>query len=67
MSIKRLQKEMDNNRKKYYHIDENTSSNDIFAILSEIDSNDESDIDDIINDSDTEFIAKTPILQSPEE
>ena len=42
-----------NKRKKYFHIDENTSSNEVFAILSEVESNDESEIDNIINDSDT--------------
>ena len=59
--------ELKNKRKRYYHIDENTSSNEVFAILSEVESNDESEIDDIMNDSDTEFISIEPLTQPDEE
>ena len=47
----------DNNRKKYFHIDSGTASDVIFAILDDVMSDDEEDIDNLMNDSDTEFIA----------
>ena len=46
---------MDNARKKYVNI-ERLSSGGIFALLDSIESNDEGDIENIINDSDTEFV-----------
>ena len=46
-----------NNRKKYFHIDSGTSSDVIFAILDDVMSDEEEDIDNLMNDSDTEFIA----------
>ena len=46
---------MDNARKKYVNI-ERLSSGDIFALLDSIESDDEGDIENIINDSDTEFV-----------
>ena len=48
---------MDNARKKYVNI-ERLSSGDIFALRDLIESNDEGDIENIMNDSDTEFIAE---------
>ena len=48
---------MDNARKKYVNI-ERLSSGDIFALLDSIESDDEGDIENIMNDSDTEFVAE---------
>ena len=46
---------MKNARKKYV---ERLSSGDIFALLNSIESDDEGDIENIMNDSDTEFVAE---------
>ena len=48
---------MDNARKKYVNI-ERLSSGDIFALLDSTESDDEGDIENIMNDSDAEFVAK---------
>ena len=48
---------MDNARKKYANI-ERLSSGDAFALLDSVESDDEVDIENIINDSDTEFVAE---------
>ena len=48
---------MDNARKKYVNI-EWLSSGDNFAMLDSIESDDEGDIKNIMNDSDTEFVAE---------
>jgi len=52
---------MDNNRKKYFHIDADTSTDTIFAMLDTVQSDNEEDIDELMNDSDTEFIAAQEI------
>ena len=46
-----------NCRKRYFHIDENASSAQIYALLDDVESADEDDIDNLMNDSDTQFIA----------
>ena len=51
---------MDNNRKKY-RIEEGIESDAVFALLDAVDSDLEDDIDDVLGDSDTEFIAEEPI------
>ena len=48
---------MDNARKKYANI-ERLSSGDIFALLDSTKSDNEGDIENIMNDSDTEFVAE---------
>ena len=48
---------MNNARKKYVNI-EMLSSGDIFALLDSIESDDEGDVENIMNDSDTEFLAE---------
>ena len=53
------------NRKKY--IDRETSSNGIFAMLDKIESETESDIENLLEDSDTEYIAEEPIPDNKEE
>ena len=47
---------MDNARKKYINI-KRLSSGDIFVLLDSIESDDEGDIENIMNNSDTEFVA----------
>ena len=62
-----------NNRKKYIHIDRGTGSNEIFAMLDKIESETESDIENLSEDSDTEYrransrIAEEPIPDNKEE
>ena len=53
-----------NSRKKYFHIDGKASNEQIYALLDDVDSADENDIDNLINDSDTEFIAEEEITQA---
>ena len=52
---------MDNKRKNYIHIDSATSSDEIFAILDSIHIDGEDEIDELMNDSDTEFIVEEEI------
>ena len=52
---------MTNGRKRYFHIDENASGEQIYALLDHVESADEDDIDNLMNGSDTEFIAKEKI------
>ena len=54
---------MDNPRKKYVNI-ERLSSGDIFALLDSIESSDEGHIENIMNNSDTEFAAEDESLIS---
>ena len=53
-----------NDRKRYFHIDKNASSEQIYALLDDVESADEDDIDNLMNDSDTEFIAEEEITQA---
>ena len=46
---------MNNNRKKYVQINNHTSSNQIFALLDNVQSDEEEDIEELMNNSDTEF------------
>ena len=46
-----------NGRKRYFHIDKNASSEQIYALLDDVESADEDDIDNLMNYSDAEFIA----------
>ena len=50
-----------NSRKKYIHIHFETGSNEIFSMLQKIKSETESDIENLLEDSDTEYIAEQPI------
>ena len=47
-----------NGGKRYFHIDENASSKEIYALLDDVESADEDGIDNLINDSDTAFTCK---------
>ena len=49
-------------RKKYFNIDESISSKQVSALLDNFDSDNEEKIDNLINNSDTEFIADEEIL-----
>ena len=51
-----------NGRKRYFHIDENASSEQIYAKLDDVKS--AVDVDILMNDSDIEFIAKEEITQA---
>ena len=44
-----------NSRKRYFHIDENANSEQMYALLDDVESAEEDDIDNLMNDSDTEF------------
>ena len=48
--------DLNNKRKKYVRIDRNSRSGEIFALLDEVKSDQEEDIENLMNDSDTEFI-----------
>ena len=52
---------MENKHKKYIRIESDISNDELFAIFDEIDSGDESDIENILNDSDTELLCDKPI------
>ena len=51
-------------RKRYFHIDENASTEQIYALIDDVESADEDEIDNLMNDSDTEFIAEEKITQA---
>ena len=53
-----------NGRKRYFHIDQNASSEQIYALLDDVESADEDDIDNLMNDSDTALIAEEEITQA---
>ena len=51
-------------RKRYFHIDENSGSEQIYSLLDDVESEDNNDIDNLMNDSDNEFIAEEEIAQA---
>ena len=53
-----------NGRKRYFHIDENAIGEQIYTLLNDAESADEDNIDTLMNDSDTEFIAEEEITQA---
>ena len=55
---------MNKTRKKYINA-EQLSSEEIFAVLDSIDSDDEDEVDDLINDSDTEFVSEESLFSGP--
>ena len=50
-------------RKRYFYIDENTGSEQIYSLLDDGESDDKNDIDNLMNDSDTGFTAEEEIAQ----
>ena len=53
-----------NGRKWYFHIDKNASSEQIYALLDDVESANEDDVDNLMNGSDTEFIDEEEITQA---
>ena len=53
-----------NTRKRYFHIDKNASSEQIYAFLDDAQNDDKDDIGNLTNDSVTKFIAKEEIRQA---
>ena len=53
-----------NVRKRYFHIDENASSEQIYVLLDDLESADKNDINNLMNDSNTKFIAEEEIMQA---
>ena len=53
-----------NGRKRYFHIDENAGSEQIYPLLNDVESADEDDVDNLMNISATEFIAEEEITQA---
>ena len=53
-----------NCRKRYFHIDENSNGEQIYAFLDDVESADEDDIDDLMNISDIKFIAEEETAQA---
>ena len=48
---------------RYFHIDKNARSEQIYALLDDVGSADEADIENLMNNSNTEFIAEEEIIQ----
>ena len=53
-----------NSRMRYFHIDENAISEQIYALLDDVENADKDEIDNLMNYSDTEFIAEEEITQA---
>ena len=49
---------MDVKRKKYFEITESTTSNEILALLDTVDCEEEENIECLLNELDTEFVAE---------
>ena len=52
---------MNNNQKIYFHLDSGASTDQIFALLDTVQSDNEDEINELMNDFDTEFIAPEEI------
>ena len=53
-----------NVRKRYFHIDKNATSEQIYALLDNVETTDEEDMGNLMNDSDSELIAEEEITQA---
>ena len=51
-------------RRRYFHIDENAISEQIYALLDDVENADKDEIDNLTNYSDTAFIAEEEITQA---
>ena len=51
-----------NGRKTYFDIHKNASSEQMYDLLDDVESTDENEINSLMNDSDTEFIAEEEII-----
>ena len=52
---------MNNNQKRHFHIDSDASTDQVFTLLDAVESNNEDEIDELMNNFDTEFIAPEEI------
>ena len=52
-----------NSTKRYFHIDENASSEQTYALLDDVESGKQGDKDNLMNNSDTEFIIEEEITR----
>ena len=52
------------NRKKYVQINNHTSSDQIFALLDHVQSDEKEDIEELMNDSDTKFFANDKDIEN---
>ena len=55
---------MTNDRKRYFHIDENASSEQIYALLNDVESAGKDDIDNLMNNSDIKFLVEENVIQA---
>ena len=53
-----------NCRKRYFQIDESSNGEQIYAFLDDVESADEDDIDNLMNNSDIKFIAEEETAQA---
>ena len=51
-------------RRRYFHIDENAISEQIYALLDDVENADKDEIDNLMHYSDTAFIAEEEITQA---
>ena len=52
-----------NSTKRYFHIDESASSEQTYALLDDVESGKQGDKDNLMNNSDTEFIIEEEITR----
>ena len=55
---------MNNNRKKYVQINNHTFSDQMFVFLDNVQSDEEEHIEELMNDSDTEFFANDKDIEN---
>ena len=55
---------MNNNRKKYVQINSHTTSDQILELLDNVQRDEEEDIEELMNDSDTEFFANDKDIEN---
>ena len=55
---------MNNNRKKYVQVNNHASSDQIFALPDNVQSDEEEDVEELMNDSDTEFFANDEDIEN---
>ena len=53
-----------NGRKRYFQMHKNARSEQIYALLDDLESTDEDDIGNLMNDSNNEFLAEEEIVQA---
>ena len=53
-----------NGRKRYFYIERNATSEQMYALLDDVESDEEDDTGNLINDSDTGFVAEEEVVQA---